>query len=115
MNSRTYHGEGDHLATLEREAASLKRQPLTLARLADAALPLRDKTGIAGKKKTEQISTLEQEAAGLKRQVHTLARLKSATGPLRPEQAAFIELVAAACGVAFVVRNCADVVRELKL
>lgn len=64
MNSRTYHGEGDHLATWEREAASLKRQPLTLARLADAALPLRDKTGIAGKKKTEQISTLEQEAAG---------------------------------------------------
>jgi hypothetical protein len=79
------------------------------------ALPLRDKTGIAGKKKTEQIFTLEQEAAGLKRQVHTLARLKSATGPLRPEQAAFIELVAAACGVVFVVRNCADVVRELKL
>jgi len=29
------------------------------------ALPLRDKTGIAGKKKTEQISTLEQEAAGV--------------------------------------------------
>jgi hypothetical protein len=27
------------------------------------ALPLRDKTGIAGKKKTEQIFTLEQEAA----------------------------------------------------
>ena len=41
--------------------------------------------------------------------------VKSATGRLRPEQAAFLELVAAAGGVAFVARNCADVVRELKL
>lgn len=41
--------------------------------------------------------------------------VKSATGRLRPEQAAFLELVAAAGGVAFVARNCADVARALIL
>lgn len=39
--------------------------------------------------------------------------VKSPTGRLRPEQAAFLEQVRAAGGVAFIARNCADVAREL--
>lgn len=39
--------------------------------------------------------------------------VKAPGGRLRPEQAAFLEQVAAAGGVAFVARSCADVGREL--
>lgn len=40
--------------------------------------------------------------------------VKSATGRLRPEQAAFLELVRAAGGLAFVARNCLDALDALK-
>ena len=40
--------------------------------------------------------------------------VKSQTGRLRPEQAVFLERIRAAAGVAFVARDCRDVLRELQ-
>lgn len=40
--------------------------------------------------------------------------VKSRTGRLRPEQAVFLERIRAAAGVAFVARDCRDVLRELQ-
>ncbi|MEE1654484.1 VRR-NUC domain-containing protein [Brachymonas sp. G13] len=40
--------------------------------------------------------------------------VKAPTGRLRPEQALFLERIRAAGGVAFVARNCRDVLRELQ-
>ena len=39
--------------------------------------------------------------------------VKSPTGKLRPEQAVFLDRVRAAGGVAFMARDCRDVLREL--
>jgi hypothetical protein len=39
--------------------------------------------------------------------------VKAPTGRLRPEQAVFLERIRAAGGVAFVARDCRDVLREL--
>ena len=39
--------------------------------------------------------------------------VKAAAGRLRPEQAVFLERIASAGGVAFVARDCRDVLREL--
>lgn len=39
--------------------------------------------------------------------------VKAAKGKLRPEQAVFLERIRAAGGVAFVARDCCDVLREL--
>jgi len=39
--------------------------------------------------------------------------VKSATGKLRPEQTIFLERIRAAGGVAFMARDCRDVMREL--
>lgn len=40
--------------------------------------------------------------------------VKSASGRLRPEQAVFLERIRCAGGVAFMARNCRDVLRELE-
>lgn len=40
--------------------------------------------------------------------------VKSQNGRLRPEQAVFLERIRAAAGVAFVARDCRDVLRELQ-
>ena len=40
--------------------------------------------------------------------------VKAATGRLRSEQTIFLERVRAACGVAFMARDCRDVLRELQ-